>query len=81
MLIDHQIGPKFPQTTGYGFSNRTASGDLNTGECSSLGDIMEESDWELNSVVAMAASEGQVVTRGSTQAEKEVRSAGHWFRV
>ncbi len=34
---------------------------------------MEESDWELNSVVAMATGEGTTVLKGSTQNEKEIR--------
>ena len=46
--------------------------DLN-GENSSLGDILEESDWELNSDVAMATVRNQVTVRGSTEAEKEIR--------
>ncbi len=50
-----------------------ASADLNTVENSSLGDIMEESDWELNSVVVMATGETRVAVKGSTQAEKEIR--------
>ncbi len=38
-----------------------------------MGDIMEESDWELNSVVAMATGENRPPVKGSTQAEKEIR--------
>ncbi len=34
---------------------------------------MEESDWELNSVVAMATGENRPPVKGSTQAEKEIR--------
>ncbi|XP_064397549.1 guanine nucleotide exchange factor subunit RIC1-like [Halichondria panicea] len=52
----------------------SSSADLNTGaENSSLGDIMEESDWELNSVVAMATGENRPPVKGSSQAEKEIR--------
>ncbi len=38
-----------------------------------MGDIMEESDWELNSVVAMATGENRPPVKGSSQAEKEIR--------
>ncbi len=34
---------------------------------------MEESDWELNSVVAMATGENRPPVKGSSQAEKEIR--------
>ena len=49
-----------------------ASVDLHA-ESSSLGDILEESDWELNSDVAMATVRNRVTVRGSTEAEKEIR--------
>ena len=40
---------------------------------SSSGDIMEESDWEFNSEVAIATGTGGVLLRGSSSAEKEIR--------
>lgn len=46
--------------------------DLNL-ESSSAGDIMEESDWDLNSEVAVATGVGGVLLRGSSRAEKEIR--------
>lgn len=43
-------------------------------DTSSLGDIMEESDWEVESDVGVLGSSGsQLPTKGSAQAEKEIR--------
>ena len=50
----------------------TASLDLNV-ENSSLGDILEESDWELNSEVTTTTGAAGMLTRGSPRAEKEIR--------
>lgn len=50
-----------------------ASQDLNA-ENSSLGDILEESDWDVNSDVAMATEgRGGALMKRSLQAEKEIR--------
>ena len=44
------------------------------GDTSSLGDIMEESDWEVNSDLGLLGSPiGLTPTKGSAQAEKEIR--------
>ena len=51
----------------------TASQDLNA-ENSSLGDILEESDWDVNSDVAMATEgRGGALMKRSLQSEKEIR--------
>ena len=51
----------------------TASQDLNA-ENSSLGDILEESDWDVNSDVAMATEgRGRALMKRSLQSEKEIR--------
>ena len=43
-------------------------------DTSSLGDIMEESDWEVESEVGVLGSSGShLPTKGSAQAEKEIR--------
>ena len=51
---------------------RAASLDLNV-ESSSMGDILEESDWDLNSEVAVATGAMGMLVRGSSRAEKEIR--------
>ena len=44
------------------------------GDASSLGDIMEESDWEVDSDLCLPTSPAGVVpTRGSALAEREIR--------
>ncbi len=40
-----------------------------------MGDILEESDWDLNSEVAVATGTGGMLVRGSSTAEKEIRYA------
>ena len=50
-----------------------AAGEL-PGDTSSLGDIMEESDWEMDSDLAILNSPmGTTPTKGSAQAEREIR--------
>ena len=45
------------------------------GDTSSLGDIMEESDWEVDSDLCLPTSPpGITLTRGSALAEREIRS-------
>ena len=51
----------------------TASQDLNA-ENSSLGDVLEESDWDVNSDVAMATEgRGGGIMKRSLRSEKEIR--------
>ena len=51
----------------------TASQDLNA-ENSSMGDILEESDWDVNSDIAMATDgRGGALMKRSLQTEKEIR--------
>ena len=38
-----------------------------------MGDILEESDWDFNSEVAVATGVGGILLRGSSRAEKEIR--------
>ena len=57
----------------YFFVLSPALNDLQA-DTSSLGDIMEESDWEVESEVGVLGSSGShLPTKGSAQAEKEIR--------
>ena len=52
---------------------QSASLDLNI-DNSSLGDILEESDWDMNTDVTMATDgRGRVLMKRSLQTEKEIR--------
>ena len=66
----------FDYTRTYNYDGRVhsaASQDFNA-ENSSLGEVLEESDWDVNSDVAMATDgRGGPLVKRSLQSEKEIR--------